>query len=139
MPSDSREALAAYRDGLDQVEQMDYYHEQMKVKKQHERQMVSSTDSSQPVRSNTTKIDNSSLENDANKIIAQWLLQYLPHLNQEDVAKYCKHLVDDGFDSVGFIEKELVSGDLHFMKKAHRRVMERQLTDWKQRGSDGEI
>ncbi len=119
----------AYRDGLDQVEQMEYYHEQIKIKK-NERGMITSSDFSQPVSSNRSERYNPSVKNDANNIIAQWLLNHLPHLNQEDVVKYSKQLVDDGFDSVAFIEKELVPDDLQFMKKAHRRVMERKLRDW---------
>jgi hypothetical protein len=136
LPSDSREALVAYRDGLDQVEQMEYYHEQMKIKNS-ERQMIKPAVSLQLMRSKSTKLDNSSPGNDANDIIARWLLQYLPHLNHDDVAKYSKHLVDDGFDSVAFIEKELVADDVKFMKKAHRRVIERQLRDWNQRKRNG--
>jgi hypothetical protein len=136
MPSDSREALVAYRDGLDQVEQMEYYHEQMKIKK-NGRQMTTPAVSLQPLRSNSSNLNNSSPGNHASNITAQWLLKHLPHLNQEDVAKYSKHLVDEGFDSVAFIEKELVADDLQFMKKAHRRVMERQLRDWNQSRSNG--
>ncbi len=136
MPSDSREALVAYRDGIDQVEQMEYYHEQIKMK-ETKRRMITSTDSSQPMSANSTEPDNSSVINDSNKVIGQWLLRHLPHLNQEDVGKYSKQLVDDGFDSVAFIEKELVPDDLQFMKKAHRRVMERRLRDWNQSKRNG--
>ena len=50
--------------------------------------------------------------------ISEWLLKVLPHLNEGDVTTYTRHLVDDGFDSVSF------------MKKAHRRVIERKLKEW---------
>jgi len=133
LPSDSREALNAYRDGFDQVEQMEYYHSQMK-KKQNEKQQSASSPGilSQGItRSNTlrTVADVSASDDTSNKAIAQWLLQHLPHLNQEDVTTYSKQLIDDGFDSVAFIEEELLVEDVSFMKKAHRRVIERQLRD----------
>lgn len=135
--SDSREALVAYRDGLDQVEQMEYYHEQIKMKK-NESRIITSTDSSpsQSMSANSAELDNcSAVIGDAYEVVGQWLLRHLPHLSQEDVGNYSKHLVDDGFDSVAFIEKELVPDDLQFMKKAHRRVIERQLRDFNQRKS----
>ena len=63
----------------------------------------------------------------SNLEVAQWLLSYLPHLHEEDVSQYSKCLIDDGFDSAAFIEEELTEEDIFFMKKAHRRVLMRQL------------
>mmetsp|Transcript_24636 Transcript_24636/g.53398 ORF Transcript_24636/g.53398 Transcript_24636/m.53398 type:complete len:180 (-) Transcript_24636:1598-2137(-) len=121
LASNSREALLAYRDGMEQVEQMEYYHSQMKMKQNEENETATDTPK--------IEIVNSPLSHDANTNppIEQWLLRHLPHLKEADVTKYSQHLVDDGFDSVAFIEEELLEEDLSFMKKAHRRVIARQL------------
>ena len=144
LPLNSREALVAYRDGLDQVEQMEYYHSQMKIK-QNERQQAFSGNETQPSvisNSNTSDQNEDELETrqqqygDAISSIQEWLLQLLPHLNEEDATNYSKHLVDDGFDSIPFIKEELLVEDLHFMKKAHRRVIERNLKEWREDDGD---
>lgn len=144
LPLNSREALVAYRDGLDQVEQMEYYHSQMKIK-QNERQQAFSGNETQPSvisNSNTSDQNEDELETrqqqygDAISSIQEWLLQLLPHLNEEDATNYSKHLVDDGFDSIPFIKEELLVEDLHFMKKAHRRVIERKLKEWREDDGD---
>ena len=138
LPLNSREALMAYRDGIEQVEQMEYYHSQMKIK-QNERQQAFSVNETQPsAASNSNASDKKEDEletrqqqyRDATSSIQEWLLQLLPHLNEEDATNYSKHLVDDGFDSIPFIKEELLLEDLHFMKKAHRRVIERKLKEW---------
>ena len=120
---DSREALMSYRDGLEQVESMEYYHDQ----KNNQRIISISAFPTawQPIVSQSTNSMSSS-----EKEVSKWLLQYLPHLNEEDLSKYSKHLVDYGFDTVKLIEQELIADDLIFMKKAHRRVIARQLKDW---------
>ena len=138
LPLNSREALMAYRDGIEQVEQMEYYHSQMKIK-QNERQQAFSVNETQPsAASNSNASDKKEDEletrqqqyRDATSSIQEWLLQLLPHLNEEDATNYSKHLVDDGFDSIPFIKEELLVEDLNFMKKAHRRVIERKLKEW---------
>lgn len=140
----SREALMAYRDGLDQVEQMEYYHSQMKIK-QNERQQSFSVNETQPSvvsNSNTSDQEEDELDTrqqqygDATCNIQEWLLQLLPHLNEEDATNYSKHLVDDGFDSIPFMKEELLVEDLYFMKKAHRRVIERTLKEWREGEDD---
>jgi len=131
LSSNSREALLAYRDGLDEVEQMEYYHKQMRLKqngKQSSNRYLEET--SQMIVSDTPRSKNeiglaSKGANANENNIAQWLLQHLPHLNHEDLTKYSQIFVDDGFDDVAFIEKELLVEDLSFMKKAHRRVFQR--------------
>ena len=110
----SREAILAYNDGLDQVESMEYYHSQIALKTEQ----VPPAPSQMIIPSNTEKKD-----------IAQWLLHHLPHLSQEDTTNYSQQLISDGFDSVDFIKQELLAEDLSFMKKAHRRVIERHLRD----------
>ena len=119
IPLKSREVILAYRDGLEQIDSMEYYHSQMKVK-QNEVQQESI---SLPNISSTSG-------DDAKESISEWLLEVLPHLNEGDVTTYTRHLVDDGFDSVSFMKEELLSEDLSFMKKAHRRVIERKLKEW---------
>lgn len=60
--------------------------------------------------------------------VEEWLLSFLPLLQQDDVVKYCKCLISDGFDSLDMLE-ELIVDDLYFMKKAHQRVMARRLSN----------
>ena len=55
-----------------------------------------------------------------------WLLQYIPHLHEEDVVAYSRRLVNDGFDcEESFLE--LRAEDLNFLKLAHRRAVVRAL------------
>ena len=119
----SREALMSYRDGIEQVESMEYYHDQ----KNNQRIISKSAFPTwQPIVSQSATKSIPSFESEVSK----WLLLYLPNLSEEDLSKYSKHLVDDGFDTVKMIEQELLADDILFMKKAHRRVIERQLKDW---------
>ena len=60
--------------------------------------------------------------------VEQWLMSYLPQLNKDDAVNYCKILVDDGFDSLDMLA-ELIEDDIYFMKKAHKRVMSRKLSN----------
>ncbi len=60
--------------------------------------------------------------------VEQWLMSYLPQLNKEDAIDYCKFLIDDGFDSLDMLA-ELIEDDIYFMKKAHKRVMSRKLSN----------
>ena len=59
--------------------------------------------------------------------VEQWLLSYLPSLQEYDVANYVANLLEDGFDSMEMME-ELMEDDLQFMKKAHRRALLRKLS-----------
>jgi len=116
--------LLAYRDGVEQVENMEYYHSQMKLKNQETKQRTSTiSDAAISVEEGDDK--------DTNKSVADWLTQQLPHLNQNDLTTYSNRLIDDGFDSVSFIEEEMLFEDISFMKKAHRRVIERKIKEWR--------
>ena len=116
LPLNSRDVLlASYRDGVEQVENMEYYNSQMKLKNQE-------TDTATSVKED---------DKDTNKSVADWLTQQLPHLNQNDLTTYSNRLIDDGFDSVSFIEEEMLFEDISFMKKAHRRVIERKIKEWR--------
>lgn len=55
-------------------------------------------------------------------IVEQWLLSHLPQLHREDVSKYSKFLIDDGFDSIAALDV-VAEEDLCFMKKGHRRLL----------------
>lgn len=54
--------------------------------------------------------------------VMQWLAFLLPRLQEDDAKKYCKCLMEDGFDSLQMCN-EVTEEDLHFMKKGHRRVL----------------
>ena len=123
LPLNSRDVLLAYRDGVQQVENMEYYHSQMKLKNRETIQRTSTISDA----AISVKEDN----NDTNNEVADWLTQQLPHLNQNDLATYSNRLRDDGFDSVSFIEEEMLFEDISFMKKAHRRVIERKIKEWR--------
>jgi len=124
LPLNSRDVLLAYRDGVEQVENMEYYHSQMKLKNQETKQRTSTiSDAAISVEEGDDK--------DTNKSVADWLTQQLPHLNQNDLTTYSNRLIDDGFDSVSFIEEEMLFEDISFMKKAHRRVIERKIKEWR--------
>lgn len=133
MPSNSREAIFAYRDGMDQVDQMEYYLKQVRIKRDENSQgSTASVESSKIVHTENETIENDTYSNhqrNSNNAISQWLLSHLPHLTPDDLEKYSRRLLEDGFDSVEFIEKELLVEDLDYMKKAHRRVIERYIKD----------
>lgn len=134
---DSREALSAYRDAVDQVEQMEYYHSLVQQKRNEEKQKASGISASvQSIHANNVLASNQ-YASTTKKDIEEWLLQHLPHLSKDDLIQYSQKLVDDGFDSVPFLELELLADDILFMKKAHRRVIERYLNN-KADGSNAE-
>ena len=131
MQSNSREAIVAYRDGIDQVETMEYYQSMKMNVKPRISSSVSLTniEHDDAVRSETSDSFVRGSSSSLNKNISQWLSHRLPHLAQDDLEKYSRRLIEDGFDTVEFIEKELLADDLDFMKKAHRRVLERYIKD----------
>ena len=61
--------------------------------------------------------------------VLQWLHSQLPHMSKDDASDYATQLHDLGFDSVAFIEEELIEDDLSFMKTAHKRVLMRRLSE----------
>ena len=74
IPSNSREELLAYRDGMEQVEQMEYYHSQMKMKQNGKNQNINTVTSSQIIPGASKNETN-------NMVIEHWLSLHLPHLN----------------------------------------------------------
>ena len=123
LPLNSRDVLLAYKDGVEQIENMEYYHSQMKLKHQ---EMIQRTSIISDAAISVEEDDK-----DTNKEVADWLIQQLPHLNQNDLTTYSNRLIDDGLDSVSFIEEEILLEDISFMKKAHRRVIERKIKEWR--------
>ena len=128
VPFDAREAQAAYAAGLEQVESMEYYQAQVRRERSKTRADVAPTASPPPAPRKETHHAEPSGEAE-HEAIGRWLARLLPHSRPADRADYARRLVDDGFDSVAFIEEELTEEDLAFMKKAHRRVVERQLQE----------
>jgi hypothetical protein len=130
---DSREAHIAYNDGLEQVKSMEYYQQMAKLKgnKINTKEFLVRDESPNPesLSSSLRTHGNSLLTSLAtNTEVEQWILSQLPHMNKDDASKYAHQLYELGFDSVAFIEEDLLEEDLPFMKKAHRRVLMRQLS-----------
>jgi hypothetical protein len=124
---DSREAYLAYDDALEQVKSMEYYQQMQTLKlkenkNKHPFNNISRGASSTPESSSIQAAP--VLENTQ---VAHWLLSQFPHMHKEDASEYATQLYNLGFDSVAFIEEELIEEDLSFMKTAHRRVLMRQL------------
>ena len=145
LPRKARDTLLAYRDGLEQVENMEYYQRMAHTSHNNDGQnAVPSTPSNSTLNSNV--FDSASpphhqnnekkILSSSNEEIPQWLMSQLPHLNKEDVENYTQCLIDDGFDSEAFIYDELTEEDLSFMKKAHKRVLMRQIMQQKGEGND---
>lgn len=134
LPPNSREAIVAYQHGVDQVTDMEYYQQMAKSKYEQGANNNKSNASSFIAEEGATnaaqaqEID--SIEDQSSHVeILSWLKLQLPHLREDDAASYCKCLIEQGFDSVAFIDKELMDDDLDCMKKAHRRVLMRQLNN----------
>ena len=107
---------------------MQYYQRMARIKHNGNGTMISQSTGAAA----TTSVASESISTSSstrNNEVEIWLLSHLPHLHKDDVTKYTKQLVDDGFDSVPFIDQELSEDDLQFMKKAHRRVLMRQLNE----------
>jgi hypothetical protein len=122
LPLDSREVILAYQDGVDQVVDMEYYQQMARAKLG-----LGTKIDVQPVTPiDKVTVQSTILERTQNEVLS-WITLQLPHLQKEDAVDYCECLIKDGFDSVAFIEEELIADDLDFMKKAHRRVILRNL------------
>jgi hypothetical protein len=131
---DSREARLAYTDALEQVASMEYYQQMARIKNDkinpttHNIRDSSKFSSLGTETSSTGSALTSSSQTTENTEVKEWLLSQLPHLHNEDVSTYTTKLQELGFDSVAFIEEELLDEDLQFMKKAHRRVVMRKIS-----------
>jgi hypothetical protein len=119
--------MAAFKDGLDQVIDMEYYQQMAMIKNNKSASKVG-VESAAPIAQVGPREDET---NTQLSVIIGWLKSQLPHLHEEDAKRYSQHLVDDGFDSVKFIIEELTDDDLDFMKKAHRRVLVRHLEKYR--------
>jgi hypothetical protein len=132
---DSREARLAYADALQQVESMEYYQQMARIKQDKINPTTHLRDSSKfssSLRTETSSTGSAltlSSQTTENTEVKEWLLSHLPHLKNEDALTYTTKLQELGFDSVAFIEEELLDEDLQFMKKAHRRVVMRRLSN----------
>lgn len=128
LPKNSREAILAYQDGIDQVTDMEYYQQMARTRQGSRSKAGVQARLDETSTEATIKIQPSSSYPSQSEV-CRWLTSQLPHLHQEDAAKYSEYLINDGFDSVDFIEEELLEDDLVFMKKAHKRVLMRQLEE----------
>lgn len=135
---DSREARLAYADALEQVESMEYYQQMARIKQDkinpttHNIRDSSKFSISSNLRTETSSTGSaltSSSQKTDNTEVKEWLLLKLPHLKNEDVSTYTTKLHELGFDSIPFIQEELLEEDLQFMKKAHRRVIMRKISE----------
>ncbi len=127
---DSREAYLACNDALEQVKSMEYYQQlqatKLKENKNKHPPNYFSRDASS-INQSIPSVEHTPVSDKAQ--VTQWLLSQLPHLRKDDALEYAMQLHDLGFDSVAFIEEELIEEDLSFMKTAHRRVLMRQLSE----------
>lgn len=129
---DSREAYNACNDALEQVKSMEYY-QQMQATKLAENKNKHppnySSRATSAINQTTSSIQHEHTPVSDKAQVEQWLLSQLPHLRKDDALEYATQLHDLGFDSVAFIEEELIEEDLSFMKTAHRRVFMRRLSE----------
>ena len=128
---DSREAHIACQDALDQVKSMEYYQDMQATKLKENK---SKYPPNYFLRDTSASTDTSSIQTTPasekkTQIVLQWLLSQLPHMSKDDASDYATQLHNLGFDSVAFIEEELIEDDLSFMKTAHRRVLMRRLSE----------
>lgn len=132
-PRNSREAVLAYQDGLEQVEQMEYYQRMAKMKNDPVPRNIEPnpvlTAPAMAKQPSTLTEKNTKNHSSIHQNVSKWLMLNLPHLHADDVEEYTRCLIDDGFDSEEFILEELREDDLNFMKKAHRRALMRQILD----------
>jgi len=125
LPVNSREAYNAYRDGCEQVESMEYYQSVAKGVQTGTTSVASVCPTNQITGSDFSQKEE----------VMGWIRSHLPLIRQPDLDNYSRRLIEDGFDSIQFIEQELALDDLEFMKTAHRRVIARSLTE---RSEDGQ-
>jgi hypothetical protein len=124
----SREAIMAIEDAVEQLESMDYYHS---IREEKERRQTETDDTAKSPSStpnhhhlvSTSGSITSMAASEKSTIVEKWLTEALPQLHADDIAAYSSLLVEDGFDSVEVLETELLAEDLDFMKKAHRRAL----------------
>mmetsp|Transcript_15430 Transcript_15430/g.32770 ORF Transcript_15430/g.32770 Transcript_15430/m.32770 type:complete len:189 (+) Transcript_15430:1514-2080(+) len=132
-PRNSREAVLAYQDGLEQVEQMEYYQRMAKMKHYAAPRNIEPNPalraSAMAKQPSTPTEKNTKNHSSIHQNVSKWLVLNLPHLHADDVEEYTRCLIDDGFDAEEFIVEELREDDLNFMKKAHRRALMRQILD----------
>ena len=119
LPVGSREAYNAYRDGIDQVESMEYYQSMAKCARGGQattipRPSVAPVNAANPISTECQREE-----------VMGWIRLQLPCIQQPDLDNYSRRLIEDGFDSIHFIEQELTIDDVDFMKKAHKRAIAR--------------
>ena len=116
LPVNSRESYIAHRDGVVQVESMEYYQSMAKKCAQGRQTETVS------IASAANQITDFASQKEE---VMSWIRLQLPLIQQPDLDNYSRRLIEDGFDSIQFIEQELTLNDVDFMKKAHRRVIAR--------------
>ena len=106
---DSREAYLACNDALEQVKSMEYYQQlratKLKENKNKHPPNYFSRDASS-INQSIPSVEHTPVSDKAQ--VTQWLLSQLPHLRKDDALEYATQLHDLGFDSVAFIEEELI-------------------------------
>ena len=139
-----KQATNAMTDAKEQLGRMNYYHSIREMKERQKLGQKSDIDSTSSLgiseQSNcsqsTMKKDNGTIESDDSisndrkderyLFVRDWLVRFIPHLHEEDVAAYSNRLINDGFDCAESF-RELHAEDLDFMKVAHRRAVVRVL------------
>ena len=125
MSQSSITTIRAIEDTREQLERMNYYHSIRDERTNQQSSTITISQMEQPIGG-----EPSTIEKKKRIIVTSWLLENIPHLHNDDVENYTTNLIQDGFDSLFMLENELLESDLkHFMKKAHQRVLIKNITN----------
>jgi len=141
----SRQAIVALEDAREQLERMNYYHSiregkeaaRQQQQKENSKDHIMLTENVTHITTNTATTITPTLSSPTIKMIHTWLEKALPQLSDPDKNHYTTCLLEDGFDSMDLLQKDLVPGqDLEFMKKGHQRAIRRTYYIEKENGMD---
>ena len=115
-------------DGREQLERMNYYLSIAKLKCDNSDSSLTNSVDDEKVTM-IQDASNGSHKSTRMEPVKKWMQASLSFLNPSDIDHYVDKLFADGFDSVQIIKMELRDEDLGFMKKAHRRALNRYLSE----------
>ena len=86
--------------------------------------------SNQPEDESESNTQHSAPSQDSHIEVGKWLCKFL---DEADAARYLECLIEDGFDRMDILKECLEEGDLHFMKKGHKRMTLKRLAEAERR------